>query len=64
MLYLDHVDAFPQSKERPGYLVGCSPNVGDYLTFRIYDDQTKQVASVSVVRTYSSNKRVRWDARR
>ena len=62
VLYLDHVDSFPQSKERPGYFVGCSPNVGDDLTFRIYDDQTKQVVSVSVVRPYTSNKRVKWDA--
>jgi len=63
VLYLDHVDAFPQSKERPGYFVGCSPNVGDDLTFRIYDDQTKQVVNVSVVRPYTSNKRVKWDAK-
>ena len=63
VLYLDHVDAFPQSKERPGYFVGCSHNVGDDLTFRIYDDQTKQVVNVSVVRPYTSNKRVKWDAK-
>jgi hypothetical protein len=63
VLYLDHVDSFPQSKERPGYFVGCSPNVGDDLTFRIYDDQSKQVVNVSVVRPYTSNKRVKWDAK-
>jgi hypothetical protein len=62
-LYLDHVDAFPQSKERPGYFVGCSPNVGDDLTLRIYDDQTKQVVNVGVVRSYTSNKRVKWDVK-
>jgi hypothetical protein len=59
VLYLDHVDALPQSKKRPGYFVGCSHNVGDDLTFRIYDDQTKQVVNVSVVRPYTSNKRVK-----
>ena len=25
VLYLDHTDSFPESKERPGYFVGCSP---------------------------------------
>jgi hypothetical protein len=63
VLYLDHVDVFPQSKERPGYFVGCSPNVGDDLSFRIYDNQTKQVVSVSVVRSYTSHKQVKWDAK-
>ena len=61
VLYLDHVDAFPESKERAGYFVGCSPNVGDELTYRIYDDQSKQLINCSVVRPYHSNKRVRWD---
>jgi hypothetical protein len=61
VLYLDHVDKFPESRERPGYFVGCSNNVGDDLTFLVYDDQTKQVVSVSVVRPFTSNKRVRWD---
>jgi hypothetical protein len=62
-LYLDHVDAFPQSKERPRFFVGCSPNTGDDLTFQIYDDQSKQVVSFSVVRPYTSSKRVKWNAR-
>ena len=62
VLYLDHTDAFPESKERPGYFVGCSPNVGDALTYRIYDDQSKQVVNASVVRPYTSNNRVTWDA--
>ena len=43
VLYLGHVDAFPESKERPGYFVGYSPNVGDELTYGIYDDQSKQL---------------------
>ena len=61
VLFLDHVDAFPESKERAGYFVGCCPNVGDELTYRIYDDQSKQVMNCSVVRPFHSNKRVRWD---
>jgi hypothetical protein len=61
VLYLDHEDSFPESKERPGYFVGCSKNIGDELTYMIYDDQTKQLVHRSVVRPYHSNKRVRWD---
>ena len=49
VLYLDHTCSFPDSNERAGYFCGCSPNVGDELTYRVYDDQTKQVVSVSVI---------------
>ena len=49
VLYLDHTDSFPESRERQEYFVGCSPNVGDALTYRIYDDQSKQVVNASVV---------------
>jgi hypothetical protein len=55
VLYLDHTDSFPEARERPGYFVGCSPNVGDILTYRIYDDQSEQVVNASVVRPYTSN---------
>ena len=49
VLYLNHTNSFLESKEYPGYFVGCSPNVGDALTYRIYDDQSKQVVNASVV---------------
>ena len=58
VLYLDNVDSFPASKERPGYFVGIAKNVGDSLTFKVLDDQTKQVVNVSVVRPYKDNRRV------
>ena len=61
VLYLDNVDAFPAPKERSGYFVGFAPNVGDALTFKVLDDQTKQVVCVSVVRPFNNNKRVSWD---
>ena len=61
VLFLDNVDSFPASSERPGYFVGIAHNVGDSLTFKILDDQTKQVVNVSVVRPYKDNRRVRWD---
>ena len=49
VLFLDDVNAFPSSKERAGCFVGFAPNVGDALTFKVLDDQTKQVVCVSVV---------------
>ena len=49
VLYLDNVDSFPASSERPGYMVGIASNVGDDLTYKILDDQTKQVVCSSVV---------------
>ena len=61
ILYLDHQGSFPDSKERLGYFVGCSSHVGDELTYLIYDDQSKQIVSRSVVRPYTTNKQVRWD---
>jgi hypothetical protein len=37
VLYLDPVSKFqfPETTERPGYLVGFADNVGDVLTFKI-----------------------------
>ena len=50
-----------KSTERPGYMLGFTKNVVDELTFKILDDQFKQVVSVSVVRPYKDNKYVQFD---
>ena len=43
VLYLDHEQSFPDSRERSGYWVGVAHNIGDALTFWILDDQTNQL---------------------
>lgn len=47
--------------EHPGYFCGFSANIGDSLLFQVYNDQTHRVVDVSVLRPYTSNKRVQWD---
>ena len=42
-------------------MLGFTKNVGDKLTFKIFDNQTKRVVSVSVVQPYKDNKRVQFD---
>ncbi|MEM7375623.1 MAG: reverse transcriptase domain-containing protein, partial [Bacteroidota bacterium] len=61
VLYLDHEEPWPATKERPGRWVGVAHNIGDCLTYWILDDQTKRVYARSVVRPASINKRVQWD---
>ncbi len=61
ILYLDNENSWPSSKERSGYWLGISENIGDFLTYWILDDQTKQVLARSVVRPFNRNKRVQWD---
>ena len=61
VLYLDNESSWPESKERAGYWVGVAHNVGDALTYYIYDDQMKCLLARSVVRPYHSNHRVKWD---
>jgi hypothetical protein len=61
VLFLDHEASFPSSKERSGYWCGIAENVGDALTFKVYDDQTGIVLARSVVRPYKNNLRVTWD---
>ena len=61
VLYLDHEEKWPASKERSGYWVGVADNVGDSLTYWIYDDQMKRLVARSVVRPYRQNLRVKWD---
>ena len=61
ILYLDNETVWPSSKERSGYWLGVAENIGDFLTYWICDDQTKQVLARSVVRPFNRNKRVKWD---
>ena len=61
VLYASHEKIFPSTNERPGHWVGVARNVGDALTFEIYDDQTKKIVTRSVVRPFNRNKRVQWD---
>ena len=61
VLYLNHEEKWPHSNERPGYWVGVAHNVGDPLTYWIYDDQAKRLFARSVVRPFSNNLRVKWD---
>ena len=61
VLYLDHEETWPSSKERTGYWVGVAHNIGDAMTYWIFDDQTKRLVARSVVRPFYSNKCVKWD---
>jgi len=61
VLYYDHEESWPSSKERSRRWVGVSKNVGDCLTYWVLDDQTKRVLARSVVRPYYNNKRTKWD---
>ena len=63
VLYYDHENSFPVSKERSGRWLGVSDNTGDSLTFLIWDEQSKQVLSRSVVRPFYNNLHVKWDPR-
>ena len=55
VLYLDHEEPWPHSKERPGYWVGVAHNIGDALTYWIYDDQAKRLLARSVVWPFANN---------
>ena len=61
VLFLDHEGSFPDSRERAGYFCGISENVGDALTYLIYEDQLHNALSRSIVRPFTKNKRVRWN---
>ena len=51
VLYHVHEMSFPKSKEKSGYFVGISENVGYALTFLIMKNDTGTVISRSVVRS-------------
>ena len=61
VLYASHETSFPSTTKRPGHWVGVAHNVGDHLTFEIYDDQMKKIVTRSVVRSFNRNKHVQWD---
>jgi len=48
--FLDSDGSFPATRERSGRFVSFAENVGDALTYRVYDDSTKRVIARSVVR--------------
>ena len=48
--YLDSEASFPQTKEKEGHFVGFTENVGDALTYWIYDHTSQQLLARSVVR--------------
>ena len=62
VLYLDHEDSWPSTKERAGRWVGVAENIGDSLTYWILDEQSKQILARSVVRPFADNYRVQWDS--
>ena len=61
ILYLDHEQSYPDTKERSGYWVGVADHIGDALTYWVIDDQSGQLHARSVVRPYNANLRVKWD---
>jgi hypothetical protein len=65
VMFLDD-GKFPGSKEKPGYWMGPSKNVGDILTYKLYSDETKTFVDRSVIRSvdgtpHSFNKRKPFD---
>ena len=61
ILYLDNENTWPASKERSGYWLSVVDNIGDLLTYWIFDDQSHQVLARSVVRPFRNNRCVKWD---
>jgi hypothetical protein len=47
--YLDSDSTYPSSKEKTGYWLGVSKNLGDVLTYEILTDDKETVLSRSVV---------------
>jgi Reverse transcriptase (RNA-dependent DNA polymerase) len=61
VLYADVDKSFPSTSERPARWIGVAHNVGDSLTYWLFDDQTKKVIARSTVRPFNRNKRIQWD---
>jgi hypothetical protein len=49
--YMDSDSTYPSTKEKTGYWIGVSKNIGDALTYEIFTDDKETVLSRSVVRT-------------
>jgi hypothetical protein len=50
VLYLDPIARFPETTEKPGFIVGFPDNVGDALIFKISKNYLSTVLHRSVVR--------------
>ena len=61
VLYLDHEETWPATKERTGRWVGVPENIGDKLTYWILDEQSKRLLACSVVCPMHSNHCVKFD---
>jgi hypothetical protein len=65
IFYLDCDEKFPFTKEKAGYIVGISMNVGGVLTFEILTDDRETVISRSFVRSAKprspANQRIIFD---
>ena len=53
--YLDNQEVYPASNEQAGYMVGFADNIGDALTFKIYNDQSQRIVCASVICPYNDN---------
>ncbi len=61
ILYLDHEETCPNLREGSGQWVEIAHNIGDSLTYWVLDNQTKRVLACSVIRSFSGNRKVKWD---
>ena len=55
ILFFENENSWPSSKERCGYWPGVAENIGDFLTYWIFDDQSKKVVARRVVQPYTNN---------
>ena len=61
LLVLDTEETWPSSKEKPVRYLGVAHNIGDILTFLVFDVSTRMVLARRVLRPATLNKRVQWD---
>jgi hypothetical protein len=60
-VFLDHEQSWPTTKERGGRWIGIAHNVGDSLTYWVYDEQSKRAIARSVARPFTANSCVSFD---
>ena len=58
---MDTEATWPASKEKPVRYLGVAHNVGDVLTFLVYDEASRFVLARSVLRPAENYTRVTWD---
>ena len=58
LLVLDTEASWPASKEKTVQYLGVAHNIGDVLTFLVYDEASRFVLARSVLRPGDNNKRV------